>query len=635
MPHETRPSGRPGQPSPGFGLRFELLTPIAMGSTARVDLCRSLGPQQPGQLIVVKRPLAELLHDEATSKRFLDEVWMTAALRHPNVVGVVGWGNDELGPYLAVELVQGVSLARLEKSVFETFEQFPERLVVFIALCVARGLGAAHDLRSERGELLQLVHRDLTASNVLVGFGGEVKIADFGLAKAKDRLTVTTSELPTRPMGHIAPEELAQHAVDHRSDLFALGVMIYELLTGRPPFTGKDELSVLEAVMRRAPADPLELRPKMDRSLARLVLRCLEKSPAARPQSAHEVAAECEQWLFAHGYLRDSQESLSRFVRRNSMRQMRWFERVIAGEPEPAPAAFIPPQPSFYPLESDSSGRATSGASQASAVSRRDAEPTIVDGRKQAGPPPPRRSRSQDAIPAAAKSRRRDSSLSNSVNTATTGPTSEFSPKTSGPPYAGVPSVMADDEGEDVPTVALRVDRGTKAELRALFNQAKAAQAQPAAEPAAGRAPLPTMRIEDVDTTQDPTLRNVVAAVQHGAAKPAPRFPDGARAAGELTHHVSTVPPAAARAGKGLVQQIESELERFRSLAKARHDEARKAREIAHRAALDAERAEGDARGVERALAALRQALDLAARGDAEGAGRRLDEARGHVEPRK
>lgn len=591
-PHQ-KPQTR-GAPSnwgaQSFGLSFEVLAQIALGSTARVDLCRSLGPQQSGQLIAVKRPLPELVHDETVGKRFLDEVWMTAALRHPNVVGVVGWGQDDRGPYLAVELVQGVSVARLMKSVFETGEQFPERLVVYIGMAVARGLAAAHDLRSDRGEYLGLVHRDLSSANVLLSFQGEVKIADFGLAKAKDRLTVTTSELPSRDLSHVAPEELEQKPVDHRSDLFSFGTMLFELLTGRLPFVGKDDIALLEALLRKRAPDPMKLRPKLDPALGALVLRCLEKDPQARPQSAHDVARELEQWLYAHGYLNDSIESLSRFVRRNSMRQMRWFERVISGEPEPLPTPFSPRQPSMVAI--GTTGKQTSSMGGASGTTNRDSEPTVVGGRR-AQAPPPKRSRSSDAIPAAGRSRRSGSAPGTGSRT------------TPDPGLAldegGIPSLMADDEGEDVPTVALRVDRGVRDEFQKLARERAAARVAPEPAREEARGPLETVRMEDPDSNQDPTLQK----------------PGGARAEPPL-HARQVLSPSVslrdvdldgqrARPAKPPVSQhIENELGKLRSLAMQRHEQAKLAREAAHRAALEAEQAESAARTVERALAGAR-----------------------------
>src|SRR3954471_11512596 len=157
-------------PHPASGaISFQMRAEIAFGATARIDLCRALQASRPGvegQLIAVKRLHPHVAEDPGFANQFLDEVWMTAALRSPNVVEVRGWGTDEQGAYLAVELVQGVALARLMKTVFETGEIFSERMVVFIGSRLCRGLAAAHGLRAPDGEILNLVHRDLTPANV-------------------------------------------------------------------------------------------------------------------------------------------------------------------------------------------------------------------------------------------------------------------------------------------------------------------------------------------------------------------------------------------------------------------------------------------------------------------------------------
>jgi serine/threonine-protein kinase len=329
-------------------IAFELLAEIASGETARVDLCRAAGPA--GELIAVKRLHPHVAEDPALAAMFLDEVWMTAALKHPNVVEVKGWGTDGEGNYLAVELVEGVSLARLMKTVFETGEVFTERMVVFIAASICRGLAAAHALTAPDGEPLCLVHRDLTPGNVLVGFGGDVKIADFGLAKAKQRVTKTLTGLLKGKPQYMAPEQARGHEIDGRADLFALGVVMFELFAGQRPWSATSELEIMHVTASQPPHDLRELRPKIDKGLVAIVERCLQRDAAARFQSADEIRERLVEWLRVHGYLEGNEEALGRFVRRNAMRQTRWFERAIAGEfaprgpgqrpaPPPAPRA--------------------------------------------------------------------------------------------------------------------------------------------------------------------------------------------------------------------------------------------------------------------------------------------------------
>ena len=317
-------------------IAFQPLAEIAVGDTARVDLCRATSGPRGGQLLAVKRLHPHIANEPAFANQFMDEVWMTAALRHPNVVEVAGWGTDDYGMYLAVELVQGVSLTRLMKTVFETGEMFTERMVVFIAQCICRGLSAAHKLRGPDGELLQLVHRDLSPGNVLISFAGDVKIADFGLAKAKLRLTQTVTGILKGLPQYMAPEQArAAREIDARADLFSLGVLLFELFAGRPPWVAESELQMVQVMLTQPPGDLRELRPKIDKELVAIVSKCLEKNPAARFQSADEALARLDNWLETHGYNEGNEDSLARFVRRNAMRQMRWFERAVGGEMVP------------------------------------------------------------------------------------------------------------------------------------------------------------------------------------------------------------------------------------------------------------------------------------------------------------
>src|SRR5262245_15197780 len=229
-------------------LPFEVLAEIAAGATARVDLCRVVKPHpRAGQLLAVKRLHPHIAEDPTFVNQFLDEVWMTASLRSPNVVEVAGWGTDVEGSYLAVELVQGVSLLRLMKTIFDTGEAFTERMVVYIASRICWGLTAAHSLRAPDGEMLNLVHRDLTPSNVLVGFNGEVKITDFGMAKAKQRLTKTLTGMKKGEPTYMAPEQARSDEIDARADLFSLGVVLFELFAGRRPWIAKSDFEMVQA----------------------------------------------------------------------------------------------------------------------------------------------------------------------------------------------------------------------------------------------------------------------------------------------------------------------------------------------------------------------------------------------------
>lgn len=314
-------------------LSFKVLAEIADGETASVELCRVTSGPSEGRLVAVKRLHPHLAGDPAFVDQFRDEMWLTAALRHPNVVEVVGWGSDDRGLYLAVELVQGVSLARLMKTIFDTGEAFTERMVVFMLRQICRGLVKAHALKSPAGEPLNLVHRDLTPGNILCSFQGDVKIADFGLAKAKQRLTKTMQGIVKGQLEYISPEQALGKDVDARADIFSLGVMLFELFAGRRPWAAANDMELAQQLMTAPPADMFKLRPKIHRELVDIVNKCLEKDPKKRFQTVAEILARFDEWLSAHGYMEDNEEALGRFVRRNAMRQMSWFERATTVNP--------------------------------------------------------------------------------------------------------------------------------------------------------------------------------------------------------------------------------------------------------------------------------------------------------------
>jgi len=457
-------------------LKYELLAEIAVGATARVELCRVLEGSRDGELVAVKRLHPHIASDPRFVDMFRDEVWMTAALKHPNVVEVVGWGQDVQGPWLAVEFVRGVSLQRLMKTVFETGERFTERMVVYLARCICDGLAAAHSLRSSSGEHLNLVHRDLTPGNILLSFRGSVKITDFGLAKAKQRLTKTLTGLLKGQPQYMSPEQVSGRPLDGRSDVFALGVVLFELFSGRRPWKAKTDLDAMRAITDEPPGDMLKLRPKIDKALVLVVNRCLEKDPAARYQSAVELRDRFDEWLIAHGYRDGNDNSLARFVRRNAMRQMRWFERAAAGEfvdqaraeRLPLSRGSVPAPPPDGAAGAGSPGAAAQGAG-AAAVSPDAADRTAV------------------ATPASRLQRERAAGLdARSAGSGSVGATAAQ------PPAAEQPATDI-DWGEDGPTL---IKKSTLTEEA--VRTARRAPERP-------RAPMPTS--EPTTTKQRPVVR--------------------------------------------------------------------------------------------------------------------------------
>lgn len=322
---------RPPLP-PAEPMTLDSLAEVARGGMGSVELVRVTSGRLAGQILALKRLHANIAEDPEFVSMFLDEAWITAALRHPNVAQVIAWGNDDKGPYLAIELVQGVSLSRLLKEAQTNQEPFAERTVAFICSQICAGLTAAHGLTAADGSPLGVVHRDLTPANVLVSFDGQVKIIDFGIAKAEERITHTrTGQLKGKP-SYMAPEQQRAGNVDHRADLFAFGVTMFELLAGRKPWTAKGAFDVMMEIANDPHPDLGELRPGLNPEFVAIAHRCLEKKPEARFQSAAEIKARLDAWLAAKGFTADDQESLARFVQRNSQPQIKWWQEALRGE---------------------------------------------------------------------------------------------------------------------------------------------------------------------------------------------------------------------------------------------------------------------------------------------------------------
>lgn len=315
---------------PAEDLKLVLLADIARGGMGTVQLCRVASGRLDGRFVAVKRLNPAIEQEPEFVNMFLDETWITATINSPHVVKVEAWGRDDVGLYLAVELVQGVSLSRLMKESKEMKEPFAERTVAFIMSQICAGLAGAHGLRADSGALLGVVHRDLTPGNILVGFDGIVKIADFGIAKAEERLTSTRIGMMKGKPAYMAPEQARGGGIDLRADLFAMGVVMFELLADRRPWNAKNDLETLIAVSSQEPPDLLEIR-KVSTVFADIVKKCLKKPPKDRFSSAAEVKELLDNWRRERGFDSDDTASLAAFVARNTPQQRAWFQQALAG----------------------------------------------------------------------------------------------------------------------------------------------------------------------------------------------------------------------------------------------------------------------------------------------------------------
>jgi len=278
--------------------KLVVLGRLASGGMGTVSLART----EEGHRVAVKRMHTHLAEDSHFLRMFLDEIWLTGALRHDNVVRLVGWGVDDGGPYFATEFVLGAGLGELLARARGAGESLPHELVAYIGARMAEGLHAAHSLCGPDGESLGIVHRDVTPSNVLIGFDGSIKLTDFGVAKAAQKSTRSRTGMLKGKLSYMAPEYADGRGVDGRSDLYSLGVVLFQLLSGQRPFSGDTDMELLRKIVDRTPPTITSLVPTIHEDLAAIVDRLLAKRPEARGRDAMHVATELDGWLLLQGH---------------------------------------------------------------------------------------------------------------------------------------------------------------------------------------------------------------------------------------------------------------------------------------------------------------------------------------------
>ena len=277
--------------------RYVVRRKIAEGGMAEIFLAASRGPEGFEKEVVIKRIRSALADDPSFVQMFIAEARVASKLNHANIVHIFDFDQHDDSYYLAMEYVRGKSLAEIQRRTRERGVPFPPVLAAQVALEVARGLAYAHRM-TDHGQPLNLVHRDVTPHNVLISYDGSVKLTDFGIAKAGNR--ATTAGMLKGKFAYMSPEQARGESVDARTDIFALGITLWELLTQGRLFDGDSDVAVLRAVQERSIDSPARLNPAVDEELAGIVLRALQRSPASRFQNAHEMERALQQYVIHH-----------------------------------------------------------------------------------------------------------------------------------------------------------------------------------------------------------------------------------------------------------------------------------------------------------------------------------------------
>ncbi len=268
---------------------YTIVAQLRTGGMATLYLARRSGPAGFSRLVAIKVVNARHSSDPRVVEMFLDEARLTARIEHPNVVYVEELGEIDGTYYLVMEYVHGCSLAQLAQTLSASKQRLSPLLAVAICARVAEGLHAAHETAGEDGWLLDIVHRDVNPQNILLSHRGHVKLIDFGVAKAKMGAEETNAASLKGTVRYMAPEQGSAGAIDRRTDIYALGTVLWELLTMRPFFAGKSDIEILKQVRRPDLVRPSRYAPEVPSALDRAVLRALAPERDDRFPNAKEM----------------------------------------------------------------------------------------------------------------------------------------------------------------------------------------------------------------------------------------------------------------------------------------------------------------------------------------------------------
>ncbi|TNF38001.1 MAG: serine/threonine protein kinase, partial [Deltaproteobacteria bacterium] len=302
--------------------RYELLSRLAAGGMGEVFLARATGAGGFEKRLVIKRILPHLADDPEFVRRFIAEGKLVVRLRHAGIAQVLDMGEEGGVTFIAMEYVEGRDLGELARLARSGGVEMPAPLVVTIIVRLLEALDYAHTATDDDGQPLGIIHRDISPSNVMISKAGEVKLLDFGIARATERLQATTTGAIRGKYSYMSPQQAAGAALDARSDLFSVGVLMWELLAGSRPFDGDSDLLTLDRIRFHDPGPLNALAPDVPAPVAAVVERLLQKDPDARFPTAEAAMRALIAWLNEVGAVVVPRDLSA------------WLERVLETMPE-------------------------------------------------------------------------------------------------------------------------------------------------------------------------------------------------------------------------------------------------------------------------------------------------------------
>jgi len=280
---------------------YEILERIAAGGMAELYKARRSGVEGFQKIVAIKKILPHLADNEEFITMFADEAKLAAQLNHPNIVHIFDLGKVEGGGYfIAMEYVDGRDLRSLLNAAQETGVPLPSPLAVYVASKVAAALDYAHRRKDADGRDLNIVHRDVSPQNILISYEGDIKLCDFGIAKAASKASTTQSGALKGKVQYMSPEQAWGRPIDRRSDLFSLGSVLFEMLTGQKLFRGDSDLTVLEKVRAAQVGPPSAVNPEVTKNLDAVVMRALAREPDDRYSNASDMLRDLEAVLYSY-----------------------------------------------------------------------------------------------------------------------------------------------------------------------------------------------------------------------------------------------------------------------------------------------------------------------------------------------
>ncbi|HEX5746136.1 MAG TPA: protein kinase [Archangium sp.] len=282
--------------------KYQLVRKLATGGMAEVFLAKAAGPMGFEKTLVLKRILPHLAEETAFVEMFLSEAKLAAQLTHPNIVQIFDFGESEGTYFLAMEYIDGPSLRTLIKRASAQGMELPLAVCARLVANACEGLAFAHDFADpETGEAQGLIHRDISPDNILLSKQGAVKVVDFGIAKAAGQAHKTASGVIKGKLAYMPPEQVRAESLDRRVDVYALGVVLYELLTGHKPYEAESDVGLMRAILFQSLMPAVQFRPELPDSMRRIMGRALAKDREQRYPDCHALQSDLEEFILSVG----------------------------------------------------------------------------------------------------------------------------------------------------------------------------------------------------------------------------------------------------------------------------------------------------------------------------------------------